>query len=123
MRKQGFTLIEALIAMTIISVALLACLKAAGNLNIQQDDMLRRQYAVWSAENVANHLRIAAIFPDADTLKSRCDQANYQFVCSVVITNTPNPNFRRVEILVEDQATEGLSNQLARIVVFLSSAP
>lgn len=121
--NSGFTLIESLIAMTIISVALIACLKAAGNLNIQQDDMLRRQYALWSADNMANHLRVSAIFPDADTLKTRCDQANYLFVCSIVITNTPNPNFRRVEIVVEDAANQAASNQLARVVVFLSSAP
>ncbi|NJM32175.1 MAG: prepilin-type N-terminal cleavage/methylation domain-containing protein [Limnobacter sp.] len=38
-RQQGFTLIEALVAMTLIAVALMACLKAAGNMNVRQDEM------------------------------------------------------------------------------------
>ena len=125
MRKpsEGFTLIEALIAMTIISVALIACLKAAGNLNLQQDEMLRRQYALWSAEGMAKYMRHSGVFPDAQNLKSRCDQGNFQFECQVDITNTPNPNFRRVEILVLNAVNAENSNQLARLVIFLSSAP
>lgn len=123
MKQKGFTLIESLVAMTIISVALLACLKAAGNLNIQQDDLLKRQYASWSASNTANQLRVASIFPNEATLENRCDQANYRFLCKVVITNTPNPNFRRVEITVKDAFEAEAGNQLSRVVVFLSSAP
>mgnify|MGYP000682720560 CR=1 FL=1 len=120
---RGFTLIEALVAMTIISVALIACLKAAGNLNLQQDEMLKRQYALWSAESMAKTLRHASVFPDAQTLSTPCNQGNFQLLCQTEITNTPNPNFRRVEILVLNAASPERSNQLARLVIFLSSAP
>lgn len=123
MKPNGFTLIESLVAMTIISVALLACLKAAGNLNLQQDELLKRQYATWSASNLANHLRVASIFPNEATLESRCDQANFKFLCKIQITNTPNPNFRRVEITVQDAFEAVAGNQLSRVVIFLSSAP
>ena len=60
-QQRGFTLIEALVAMTIIAVALIACLKAAGNLNIQQDEMIKRQYAQWSAKNAANYIRVSGV--------------------------------------------------------------
>ena len=109
--------------MTIISVALLACLKAAGGLNLQQDELLKRQYAQWSVQNTANHLRVASVFPDQGSEQARCDQGNFKFVCRVEISNTPNPNFRRVEITAQDAFAQERGNQLARVVVFLSSAP
>jgi general secretion pathway protein I len=122
-RQHGFTLIEALVAMTIIAVALIACLKAAGNLNIQQDDMIKRQYAQWSAKNAANFIRVSGVFPSAQAVQQACPQGNFRFVCRVDITSTPNPNFRRVEIQVLDAFEGEKGNQLARLVVFLSSAP
>lgn len=119
----GFTLVEALVSLTIIAVALMACLKAAGNLNIQQDDMLKRQYAQWSARNVANWVSVAGVFPASQTVQKSCNQANYQFTCVIAITNTPNPNFRRVEIQVKDSFQLDSEHQIARLVLFLSSAP
>ncbi|WP_370260620.1 type II secretion system minor pseudopilin GspI [Limnobacter sp.] len=120
---RGFTLIEALVAMTIIAVALIACLKAAGNLNLQQDEMIKRQYAQWSANNVANYIRVAGLYPNAQTASQQCPQANFQLVCVVTVSNTPNPNFRRVEIVVREALSGPGGNDLARLVVFLSSAP
>jgi general secretion pathway protein I len=122
-RQRGFTLIEALVAMTIIAVALIACLKAAGNLNIQQDDMIKRQYAQWSAKNAAQlHSRVGRI-SQRTKHAAHLPQGNFRFVCLVEITNTPNPNFRRVEIQVKDAFEGDKGNQLARLVIFLSSAP
>lgn len=125
MRKiaRGFTLIEALVAMTIIAVALIACLKAAGNLNIQQDEMLKRQYAQWSARDTANFIRVGGVFPNAQEASVACDQGNFRFVCRVSVANTPNPNFRRVEVQVRDAFAGEAGNQLARLVIFMSSAP
>jgi general secretion pathway protein I len=122
-QQRGFTLIEALVAMTIIAVALIACLKAAGNLNIQQDDMIKRQYAQWSAKNAANFIRVSGVFPSAQNTQQICPQGNFRFVCRVIVSNTPNPNFRRVEIQVKDAFEGEKGNQLARLVIFLSSAP
>jgi general secretion pathway protein I len=122
-QQRGFTLIEALVAMTIIAVALIACLKAAGNLNIQQDEMIKRQYAQWSAKNAANFIRVSGVFPNAQIAQHACPQGNFRFVCRVEISNTPNPNFRRVEVQVLDAFEGDQGNQLARLVLFLSSAP
>ncbi|GLR25269.1 MULTISPECIES: type II secretion system minor pseudopilin GspI [Limnobacter] len=122
--QRGFTLIEALVAMTIIAVALMACLKAAGNLNLQQDDLIKRQYAQWSADSAATYLRVSGVFPDGPkVLQTNCNQGHFRFVCSFNISTTPNPNFRRVEITVRDAFQGDKGNQLARLVVFLSSAP
>ena len=122
-KHKGFTLIEALIAMTIIAVALIACLKAAGNLNIQQDDLIKRQYAQWSAQNTANFIRVSGVFPAPQTIQSACNQGPFRLVCKVNIINTLNPHFRRIEIQVNEVLESGTGNQLARLVLFSSNAP
>jgi general secretion pathway protein I len=123
MNQKGFTLIEALVAMTIIAVALMACLKAAGNLNLQQDDMIKRQYAQWSAKSTANFIRVAGVFPSEQTIQKSCPQANFRFMCRVKVVNTPNPSFRRIEIHVIDAFEGEQGNQLARLVLFISNTP
>lgn len=123
-KKNGFTLIEALVALTIIAVALMACLKAAGNMNFQQDEMLKRQYAQWSARYVADWVSVAGVYPAVQSFQKTCNQANYQFTCWVEVSNTPNPNFRRVEVSVKERfQAEDNDHQLARLVLFVSSAP
>lgn len=123
-KSSGFTLIEALVALTIVAVALMACLKASGNLNVQQDELLKRQYAQWSAQHVAHWILGSGLFPAVQHLEKSCNQAQFQFVCLVEISNTPNPNFRRVEIQVKErQATPDDAFQWASLVLFVSNAP
>lgn len=122
-RDTGFTLIEALVALTIVAVALMACIKAAGNMNLQQDQLLKREYAQWSARNAANTVTVLSVFPGAQVVQTPCDQGPYRFICTVDITNTPNPNFRRVEVRVRDLGDADVNRHLARLVLFLSSAP
>ncbi len=48
---RGFTLIEVLVALTIISIALMASLRAVGSITASSADLRARTLAQWSAEN------------------------------------------------------------------------
>ena len=122
--SQGFTLVEALVALTILAVALMAAIKAAGAMNVQQDAMITRLNAQWSAENMANELRLRATFPSPGITERPCPQGNQAWLCVIDITNTPNPNFRRVDIRVVDEQ-DRLAGQTyrARLIVFLARLP
>jgi general secretion pathway protein I len=122
--STGFTLVEALVALSILAVALMASIKAAGALNTQQAALQSRLSAQWSAENLAHELRLRGNFPSPGVIEHNCPQGQKAWQCVIDITNTPNPNFRRVEIRVFDSGPRTADqNYNARLVVFLARLP
>jgi len=63
-RRTGFTLVEVLVAVAIISIALLSALRAAGQGTNQLDALRSRMLAGWVAENrLAEDRALAAWLP------------------------------------------------------------
>lgn len=123
-RNAAFTLIEALVALSILAVALMASLKAAGSMNAQQAELHARLSAQWSAENLAHELRMRGTFPSSGVVEQPCPQGRRAWYCVIDIGNTPNPNFRRVEIRVYDGPPRSADqNTVARLMVFLARLP
>jgi general secretion pathway protein I len=121
---RGFTLVEALVALSILAVALMASIRAAGVLNTRQAELQSRLSAQWSAENLAHELRLRGAFPTAGTQEQPCPQGQQAWYCVVDISNTPNPNFRRIEIRVYDGPPKQVDqNTVARLMVFLARLP
>lgn len=99
-RPGGFTLLEVLVALTIIAVALAAALRGAMALTGNARDVSLRQYALMAAENRLLELRLQR--GDVTTGESAldCPEGGIVFVCRQSVGPTPNPFFRRVEVHV-----------------------
>ena len=98
--QNGFALIEVLVGLAVLSIALLAGLRAIANGADTQLAVSQRTLALWSADNALMDLRMTRAFPDIGTTVFNCPQGNYVFVCQRKIISSPNPAFRRVEITV-----------------------
>jgi len=98
--SAGFALIEVLVGLAILSIALIAGLRAIANGADTQLAISQRTLALWSADNALMEMRMSRAFPDIGTTVFNCPQANYLFICQRKIMSTPNPSFRRVEITV-----------------------
>jgi general secretion pathway protein I len=98
--EYGFALVEVLVGLAVLSIALLAGLRAIANGADTQLAVSQRTLALWSADNALIDLRMSRNFPDVGTTVFNCPQANYIFVCQRKIISSPNPAFRRVEITV-----------------------
>lgn len=100
--REGFTLIEVLVALTIIAVALIAALRGAMALTANATETRMRLLATSVAENRILELHLAASAPAPGEVRADCPQADVVFTCVQSVQPTPNPFFRRVEIRVLD---------------------
>jgi general secretion pathway protein I len=116
--QKGFTMIEVLVALAIIAVALAASLRAVGSMAASEQDLHRRLLAGWSADNELAQLRLAHDFPDVGSRSFDCSQGNLKLVCTERVSQTPNPIFRRVEMIV---TTPGRSGTLAQMVTVVGN--
>jgi general secretion pathway protein I len=115
-RLQGFTLVEVLVALTIVGVALLAGLKASGALTLhaqRQSDMLLGQLC---AENALQEIRLSRQMPGVGETSRECVQAGQTFALTLNVQPTPNPNFVRVDAQVRtaDEPVLRLSTIMGR---------
>jgi general secretion pathway protein I len=115
---HGFTMIEVLVALAIIAVALAASLRAVGALATGEADLHRRLLAGWSADNELAQLRLTHTWPDIGTRTFDCSQGNLKLICTDRVSTTPNPIFRRVEVVV---ASPGISGNLAQMVMVVAN--
>ena len=100
--NQGFTLLEVLVALVIIGTALAASLRAVASLTQNSSDLRAAMMATWSAENRLTQIRLAHEWPPLGRRDFSCAQAELSLRCEEQIYPTPNPAFRRVEVVVVD---------------------
>ena len=102
-QATGFTLIEVLVALSIIAVTLAAGLRAAGAVGDNAQRLSDVTAAQWCAENELTGLRLARQFPGVGDATFSCEQLGRSFSGVLVTRPTPNPNFRRVDAVVADE--------------------
>lgn len=93
-------LIEVLVGLAILSIALIAALRAIALGADTQLAVSQRTMAIWSADNALNDIRMKRIWPEIGTNTFSCPQATLLLVCQRKVSPMPNPNFRRVEVTV-----------------------
>ena len=90
-------MIEVLVALGIVSIALLAGMRATDSLvnNAQRlSDVLLGQVCV---ENELIKVRLSKAFPEVGDSTFSCEQAGKTMNGKMTVISTPNPSFRRVD--------------------------
>ena len=105
-RGAGFTLLEVLVALAVVSIALAAGLRAAGVLTDNAERLSEVMAAQWCADNQLTELRLRRSFPGVGDSDFSCEQLGRTYRGKLVARPTPNPSFRRVDAVVSSD--EGL---------------
>ena len=101
-RRAGFTLIEVLVALTIVAITLGAGIKAAGALTGNTQRLAEVSAAQWCADNQLTSLRLSGLTPPVGDSEFSCVELGQSFVGMLVVRPTPNPWFVNVEARLAD---------------------
>ena len=120
-RRDGFTLVEVLVALAIISIALLAALRVAGGGTNSVGELRARLLAGWVAENLLAEQRARGEWPSLGILSGTQRQSGIEFVWREEVIATPNAAFRRVNVRVFAAPEE--AHALANLTGFVVRPP
>jgi len=100
-KTAGFTLIEVLVALSIVAIALMAGLRSTDALSRNASRQSTQWLAQICAENEFTKLRLSRQMPPAGVSTISCPQANLDLRVNLNVQPTPNPNFRRIDASVD----------------------
>lgn len=112
-QQHGIVLVEVLIGMAILAIVLVGAMRALSSNTDTQQAVTTRNLALLSADNTMNELYMQGAWPDPGTRSTPCPQLNLPLICEQRISNSANPNFRRIDITVymDDGAAIGSENR------------
>lgn len=119
MKARGFTLIEILVALALVSVALTAGMRALAQAADGAGTLKARTLALWVAQNQLAFVQLAP--PALGASEGRALQAGTTFVWRTTVSSTPNPAFRRVDIVVAEEVVPDYA--LAKLTGYVAATP
>jgi general secretion pathway protein I len=115
----GFTQIEVLVALAIVAVALAAGMRTIAQSADGASLLKARTLALWVAENRLALAQLEDPVPATGTTRGEDAQAGMLFAWRRTVDSSPNPAFRRIEIVVEQTDLQGYA--LARLVGYVGA--
>ncbi len=119
-RSRGFTLIEILVALAIVAVALTAGMRALAQSADSATALKARTLALWVAQNRLAAAQASTPWPGLGNYEGNAAQAGATFLWRETISATPNPAFRRIEIMVMEP--DRPDYRIAHLVGFIGNA-
>jgi len=98
--SRGFTLIEVLVAMTIIAVGVSALVASAGASAWRSDYMRDREFGRWVASNALIELQVLPAWPEVGTKNTEVEMGNTTWYLKTQTQPVADPDLRRLDIQV-----------------------
>lgn len=97
---RGFTLIEVMVALTIVAFSLTAVGASMSQMIDAATTMRDRTYASWIAQNKITEIRLANTIPDVGTSSGEIEFGNTNWEWNVAISESGIENFMRIDVSI-----------------------
>ncbi len=120
-RQNGFTLIEVMVALTIIAIALASLIKASGNHTNSAGYLKSKLLAHYVAMNQITQLQIDKAWPDLGSIKKSTEMAGVEWFWTreVEKTGDESGNIRGLKFTV--YLDDDRNKNLAKVQAFISN--
>jgi len=120
MRDGGFTLVEVLIALTVVAIGLGAAVAVVNQSVYNAFSLRQKTLASWVAENKLAEIRAAAAVPDFDEADGDSELAGRFWRWNAEVLETGVENVTRIEIGVASEEEPDV--EIVRLIGFLGVA-
>jgi len=97
---RGFTLLEVLVAMAILSLGMIAVFSGMSQSLSVTTRLRDKTLANWIATNRITELQVTGEYPKAGNQRDQVEMAHMEWVYDMKITNIPQIEMRRIDITV-----------------------
>ncbi|TAH46063.1 MAG: type II secretion system protein GspI [Betaproteobacteria bacterium] len=119
---RGFSLLENLVALSVVAIALAAAARAASQAVDTSAALGQRTLARWVAENRVAELRAMPATPPPGRRSGEARQGPYHFLWEQVVTATGDANWRTVEVAVLSADGQALAHLGAHLLARTTDA-
>jgi len=103
----GFTIVEVLVALVIVSLALVAASDTITTMTRNSDTLRDRTYANWIAQNRITEIRLSGELPEVDITNGEVEYGIAIWEWESEVTETGIENLRRIDVSVTRQGYDG----------------
>lgn len=103
---QGFTLVEVMVALTIVAFSLTAIAASMNQMIDAANAMRERTYASWIAQNKIAEMRLSDDPAEVSSTSGEVDYANSEWLWRAVVAETGIENFYRVDVSISHAGNE-----------------
>lgn len=104
--QQGFTLVEVMVALTIVAFSLTAVAASMNQMIDAANTMRERTYASWIAQNKITEMRLSDLPPQVSSTSGEVDFANSEWLWRAVVSETGIEDFYRIDVSVSHAGNE-----------------
>lgn len=115
---RGFTLLEVLIALTILAISSMAIIRQIGQSTSQLQQLELKTMATMIADNRIAEYRIAEKWPEQGTDSTVASMAGHQWQINTEVENTSEPWLRKLTVSVSIETDDGDSLPLTELVIY-----
>ena len=99
-RTRGFTLIEVMVALVIVSLSLTAIMASMSQMIDAANSLRNRTYASWIAQNRIAELRLSDTTPDVGATNGEVEYASAEWAWRAVVAETGVDDLYRIDVAV-----------------------